>query len=103
MFGRGPTILTPLAVAALSRAYGVGGILSFMIALLIIQEFATRPARRRGQSVPRHLAAAARIENFDLWYTPRHRDVPVYLSAVFAKGIALCGEVADGINLTRTL
>jgi alkanesulfonate monooxygenase SsuD/methylene tetrahydromethanopterin reductase-like flavin-dependent oxidoreductase (luciferase family) len=42
------------------------------------------------------------IENFDLWYTPRHRDVPVYLSAVFQKGIALCGEVADGIILTRS-
>ena len=38
-----------------------------------------------------------RIENFDLWYTPRHRDIPVYLSAVFQKGIALRGEVADGI------
>ena len=43
-----------------------------------------------------------RIENFDLWYTPRHREMPVYLSAVFAKGIALCGEVADGIILTRS-
>jgi probable F420-dependent oxidoreductase len=43
-----------------------------------------------------------RIENFDLWYAPRHRDIPVYLSAVFAKGIALCGEVADGIILTRS-
>ncbi|HEY2107600.1 MAG TPA: LLM class flavin-dependent oxidoreductase, partial [Candidatus Binataceae bacterium] len=43
-----------------------------------------------------------RIENFDLWYTPRHRDIPVYLSAVFQKGIALCGEVADGIILTRS-
>ena len=43
-----------------------------------------------------------RIENFDLWYTPRHRDMPVYLSAVFQKGIALCGEVADGIILTRS-
>lgn len=41
-----------------------------------------------------------RIESFDLWYPPRHRDVPVYLSAVFAKGIALCGEVAEGIILT---
>jgi alkanesulfonate monooxygenase SsuD/methylene tetrahydromethanopterin reductase-like flavin-dependent oxidoreductase (luciferase family) len=40
-----------------------------------------------------------RIENFDLWYEPRHRNVPVYLSAVFAKGIALCGEIADGIIL----
>jgi probable F420-dependent oxidoreductase len=42
------------------------------------------------------------IENFDLWYTPRHPDVPVYLSAVFQKGIALCGEIADGIILTRS-
>jgi alkanesulfonate monooxygenase SsuD/methylene tetrahydromethanopterin reductase-like flavin-dependent oxidoreductase (luciferase family) len=43
-----------------------------------------------------------RIEDFDLSYTPRHRDIPVYLSAVFQKGIALCGEVADGIILTRS-
>lgn len=43
-----------------------------------------------------------RIEAFDFWYAPRHRNIPVYLSAVFAKGIALCGEVADGIILTRS-
>jgi alkanesulfonate monooxygenase SsuD/methylene tetrahydromethanopterin reductase-like flavin-dependent oxidoreductase (luciferase family) len=43
-----------------------------------------------------------RIANFDLWYTPRHRDFPVYLSAVFLKGIILCGEIADGIILTRS-
>src|SRR3954454_11583762 len=43
-----------------------------------------------------------RIEAFDLWYAPRHRDVPVYLSAVFPKGVALCGEVADGVILTRS-
>lgn len=43
-----------------------------------------------------------RIENFDLWYAPRHRDVPVYLSAVFPKGIALAGELGDGIILTRS-
>lgn len=43
-----------------------------------------------------------RLENFDFWYAPRQRDIPVYLSAVFAKGIALCGEVADGIILTRS-
>jgi probable F420-dependent oxidoreductase len=43
-----------------------------------------------------------RIENFDLWYTPWHRDIPVYLSAVFPTGIELCGEVADGIILTRS-
>ena len=43
-----------------------------------------------------------RIESFDLWYAPRQRVVPVYLSAVFQKGIELCGEVADGIILTRS-
>ena len=43
-----------------------------------------------------------RIENFDLWYTPRQRQIPVYLSAVFQKGIALCGEISDGIILTRS-
>ncbi len=43
-----------------------------------------------------------RIGSFDLSYAPRYRDVPVYLSAVFAKAIALCGEVADGIILTRS-
>jgi alkanesulfonate monooxygenase SsuD/methylene tetrahydromethanopterin reductase-like flavin-dependent oxidoreductase (luciferase family) len=43
-----------------------------------------------------------RIENFDLWYAPRHRHIPVYLSAVFQKGIELCGEIADGIILTRS-
>lgn len=42
------------------------------------------------------------IENFDLWYTPRQRDIPLYLSAVFQKGIELCGEVADGVILTRS-
>jgi alkanesulfonate monooxygenase SsuD/methylene tetrahydromethanopterin reductase-like flavin-dependent oxidoreductase (luciferase family) len=43
-----------------------------------------------------------RIANFDLWYQPRHRNVPVYLAAVFPKGIALAGEVADGVILTRS-
>ncbi len=43
-----------------------------------------------------------RIENFELWYAPRHPSIPLYLSAVFPKGIALCGELADGIILTRS-
>jgi len=51
-------------------------------------------ARAQGQTV--------RIDNFDLWYQPRFREIPVYLSAVFEKGIALCGEIADGIILTRS-
>src|SRR5215472_257893 len=37
MFGRGATILTPLIVVALFRAYDVGGVLLFMIGLLVVQ------------------------------------------------------------------
>jgi probable F420-dependent oxidoreductase len=55
-----------------------------------------------GEGRVRFDGETVRIENFDLWYTPRHRNVPVYLSAVFPKGIALCGELADGIILTRS-
>jgi putative MFS transporter len=36
-FGRGATILTPFIVVALFRSYNVGGVLAFMIALLIVQ------------------------------------------------------------------
>jgi alkanesulfonate monooxygenase SsuD/methylene tetrahydromethanopterin reductase-like flavin-dependent oxidoreductase (luciferase family) len=43
-----------------------------------------------------------RIENFDLWFTPRRRAFPIYVSAVFAKMAALCGEIADGVILTRS-
>ena len=32
----------------------------------------------------------------------RQGKVPMYLSAVFPKGVALCGEIADGIILTRS-
>jgi probable F420-dependent oxidoreductase len=42
------------------------------------------------------------IEGFDLWFTPRHRTVPIYASAVSQKMTALCGEIADGIILTRS-
>lgn len=43
-----------------------------------------------------------RIAEFDLWFTPRRPAIPIYLSAVFPKMIALCGEIADGIMLTRS-
>jgi alkanesulfonate monooxygenase SsuD/methylene tetrahydromethanopterin reductase-like flavin-dependent oxidoreductase (luciferase family) len=45
---------------------------------------------REGRVV-RFQGETIRIEDFELWYTPRHRDVPVYLAAVFPKGIALAG------------
>jgi alkanesulfonate monooxygenase SsuD/methylene tetrahydromethanopterin reductase-like flavin-dependent oxidoreductase (luciferase family) len=43
-----------------------------------------------------------RVENFNLWCTPRRRAFPIYVSAVFPKMAALCGEIADGIILTRS-
>jgi probable F420-dependent oxidoreductase len=43
-----------------------------------------------------------RIDNFDLWFTPGRPSVPIYLSAVFPKMLALCGEIADGVILTRS-
>ena len=42
------------------------------------------------------------IENFDLWFTPYRPRFPIYIAAVFPKMTALCGEVADGIILTRS-
>jgi putative MFS transporter len=36
-FGRGATIITPFLVVALFRAYRIGGVLSLMIGLLIVQ------------------------------------------------------------------
>jgi probable F420-dependent oxidoreductase len=43
-----------------------------------------------------------RSEGFDLWFTPRRPEIPIYLSAVFPKMTELCGEIADGIILTRS-
>jgi 5,10-methylenetetrahydromethanopterin reductase len=42
------------------------------------------------------------IEDFDLWFTPLRPAIPIYVSAVFPKMTALCGEIADGIILTRS-
>lgn len=43
-----------------------------------------------------------RIESFDLWFSPRHNTLPIYASAVAQKMTALCGEIADGVILTRS-
>jgi putative MFS transporter len=55
-FGRGATILTPFIVVALFRAYNVGGVLAFMIALLIVQIFVVlifgvEPKKRRLEEI----------------------------------------------------
>lgn len=54
----------------------------------------TGRARCSGESV--------RIAGFDLWFAPRRPAIPIYVSAVFPRMIALCGEIADGILLTRS-
>ena len=43
-----------------------------------------------------------RIEGFDLWFKPRRPEIPIYVAAVFPKMTAVCGEIADGIILTRS-
>jgi probable F420-dependent oxidoreductase len=43
-----------------------------------------------------------RIDGFDLWFAPRRPEIPIYVSAVFEKMTELCGEIADGVILTRS-
>jgi 5,10-methylenetetrahydromethanopterin reductase len=43
-----------------------------------------------------------RIEGFDLWFAPLRPAIPIYISAVFPKMTTLCGEIADGVMLTRS-
>src|SRR5829696_6651402 len=49
-----------------------------------------------------HAGETVRIDNFDLWFAPRRAEIPIYLSAVFEKGLQLCSEIADGVLLTRS-
>ncbi len=63
-FGRGATILTPFLVVALFRAYRVGGVLSFMIALLVVQIcvvllFGIEPKKRRLEEIEPEAPASA--------------------------------------------
>ena len=50
----------------------------------------------------RHAGETVRIERFDLWFEPRRKEIPIYLSALFPKMTELCGEVADGVILARS-
>ena len=48
-----------------------------------------------------HAGETVRIERFDLWFKPLRGEIPVYLSALFPRMTELCGEIADGVILTR--
>jgi MFS transporter, putative metabolite:H+ symporter len=66
-FGRGATILTPFIVVALYRAYAVQGVVSFLIALLIVQIFVvflfgTEPKKLRLEELDPDALAALRTE-----------------------------------------
>jgi putative MFS transporter len=55
-FGRGATIGTPFIVVALFRAYGVTGVVGFLIGLLIIQifvvaKFGVEPRQKRLEEI----------------------------------------------------
>jgi alkanesulfonate monooxygenase SsuD/methylene tetrahydromethanopterin reductase-like flavin-dependent oxidoreductase (luciferase family) len=42
------------------------------------------------------------IERFDFWFTPSRREIPIYLAAVFPTMMQVCGEIAQGVILTRS-
>ena len=42
------------------------------------------------------------IEGYDLWFTPFCREIPVYLGVVNPGMLALCGQTAQGVILTRS-
>ena len=55
-FGRGATILTPFIVVALFRSHGVGGVVAFLIGLLLVQIvvvslFGVEPKKRRLEEI----------------------------------------------------
>lgn len=49
-----------------------------------------------------HHGETVRIENFDLWFKPHRPELPIYVAGLFPKMVAVCGEIADGIILTRS-
>ncbi len=59
-----------------------------------------RELLREGQV--HHEGETVRIEKFDLWFKPRRPEIPIYVAAIFPKMTAVCGEIADGIILTRS-
>lgn len=42
------------------------------------------------------------IERFDLWFKPSRPEIPIYLSGLFPKMLQVCGELAQGLILTRS-
>ena len=47
-----------------------------------------------------HQGDVYKIENFDLWFEPLRKEIPIYVAAVFPKMLEVCGEVAQGALMT---
>jgi len=47
-----------------------------------------------------HRGRVVTIERFDLWFTPRRREIPIYVAALFPKMLEIVGAIADGVVLT---
>jgi probable F420-dependent oxidoreductase len=47
-----------------------------------------------------HQGRLLRIKRFDLWFTPRRREIPIYLAGLFPPMLEVCGEIAQGVLLT---
>src|SRR5260370_4714922 len=50
----------------------------------------------------RYAGESVRIDGFDLWFTPRHSVIPIYVSAGVPKIITLPGEIPAGGVLARS-
>ena len=42
------------------------------------------------------------IQRFDLWFTPSRPEIPIYLAGLFPRMLEVCGEIAQGVILTRS-
>ncbi len=47
-----------------------------------------------------HQGDVINIENFDFWFEPLRREIPIYVAAVFPKMLEVCGEIAQGALMT---
>src|SRR5215813_11771684 len=47
-----------------------------------------------------HRGETVTIERFDLWFSPRRAQIPIYLAALFPRMLEIAGELAEGALLT---
>ena len=67
-----------------------------------VRETVTIVRRLLAEGTVSHAGETITIENFDLWFKPYRPELPIYLAGLFPKMTTVCGEIADGIILTRS-